>query len=129
MNVIRAQTNFQQEFDLFRTAICKCDDNAGHHLISVNDDGDISIKMHYRKTQVKNISPDIKYFLNWYDLGNGYVGPAAAQDTYYMLDVFTKLIESWKSNETGYVDMFITTPARKNKLDAMVPKYNYFVCP
>ena len=67
--------------------------------------------------------------MNWYDLGNGYVGPSAAQDTYYMLDVFTKLIESWKSNETGYVDMFITTQARKNKLDAAVPKYNYFVCP
>ena len=51
MNVIRAQSNFQQEFDLFRTAICKCDDNAGYHLISVNDDGDISIKMYYRQTK------------------------------------------------------------------------------
>ena len=129
MNVIRAQTNFQKEFDLFRTAICKCDDNAGHHLISVNDDGDISITMNDRKIQVIYLPIQIKYFLDWCGLGNGYVGPAAAQDTYYMLDIFTKLIEYWNLNGTGNVNMFITTQARKNKLDAMVPKYNYFVCP
>jgi hypothetical protein len=88
--------------------LAECDDNAGHHIIWVDYEGNVFIDM-----VPNNLTPAGWAEQNWglykfrfetAQKGNGYVGKEAAKDKEYVKNELESLIEHWKSGETGYID-------------------------
>jgi len=46
----------------------------------------------------------VKFRLETYDAGNGYVGGAAAEDGKWVKDVYETLRDAWLNDRRGYVD-------------------------
>ncbi len=90
--------------------IASKNDNAGHHMIWVSVDGDVSL----------DLIPPARSPVGYADLledrmqfrfetmlaGNGYVGPDAARDYSWINRVFAGLLRNYESGARGYIDAF-----------------------
>lgn len=105
MNVARNPTRAE-----LQALLVECDDTAAHHVAWVGYDGTVHIDpvpedltpvgFAERKKSV------IKFRLETFERGNGYVGPAAAQDDIWLDRLFTALQEFWTKHAEGYQDVF-----------------------
>ncbi len=90
----------------FKQLLSNCNDDAGHHLLWVDNNGDVNI------TQLpKDLSPagfetahaaNIRFRLESFQKGNKYVGPSAAEDDKWVKKLFSKINELWQEGFQGY---------------------------
>lgn len=91
--------------DLF----AQCDDKAGHHILWVNNNGDVKIDL------LVNILPakwakdheDIyKFRLETWIAGNSYTGKSASQNTHWIDRIYKSITQHWAKGTKGYIDVF-----------------------
>lgn len=84
-----SQPNTIQELE---TLFSACDDTAGHHMLCVDFNGNVRIDIipkdltplgHYEKNK-----KTIKFRLETFSRGNGYVGPDSIQNDDFLLKVY-----------------------------------------
>lgn len=97
------------DINALRAAMAACDDDAGHHIEWVDNEGIAHI------TCIKDESPagwgtknkgKVKFRLETCNQGNGYVGPKAASDPKHVQRIYNALVDNWKKGTTGYIDIF-----------------------
>jgi hypothetical protein len=79
-------------------------DNQCSHSLWVDHEGEVHLDPFTRDFSIHN--PAIKFRLETFNQGNGYVGFAASQDPAWVKRLFVALKENWEEGETGYVDVF-----------------------
>lgn len=112
--------------DELRTLLSTCDDRSGHHALWVAGDGEVHITRLPRKWPPPNpeeTHPEMKLRVETFEIGNGYVGPEAAQDDGWVRELFRALTDCWPTTKVkagvGYVDLpeldeADLAPARRN---------------
>lgn len=106
-NVVQGITIKEVE-DLFRAA----DDNAGHHVLWLDVNGDVHLDCLVDEGPVafeSRMAPNMKVRFETYDQGNDYVGPDAAADAKGMQFAKQQLERAW-AHGASYVDYPITIP-------------------
>lgn len=90
--------------------IASVDDAFAHHMLWIHHDGSVQIS-----AVPEDLTPvgfaeinknAIKFRLETFAKGNGYVGVKAAQDQRYIARLYRALDVAWKTNETGYSENF-----------------------
>ena len=85
----------EQLVDLIRSG-----DDSHDNQIRVSNDGTIFLS---RTVGAENIE-GLRFRLETYDAGNGYVGVDAAKDDDYIDKLYDGLVKAWNDNRTGYID-------------------------
>ncbi len=80
--------------------LIKSGDNNYDNQIRVSNDGTIFLS---RTVGAENIE-GLRFRLETYDEGNGYVGLEAAEDDDYIDRLYDELVKAWNDNRTGYID-------------------------
>ena len=105
MNLARNPTRRE-----LQALLAECDDTAAHHIAWVGHDGAVHIDpLPEDLTPVgfaERNKTAIKFRLETYDCGNGYVGPVAAQDDKWVDRLFVALQNLWTKDAEGYQDAF-----------------------
>lgn len=90
--------------------IASKNDKAGHHMIWVSFDGDVSIDMipHDMLSNgfAKSLEDRMQFRLETMQVGNDYVGPHAAKDLAWVDRLYTALLKNYESGAKGYIDRF-----------------------
>jgi hypothetical protein len=77
----------------------KCDDQSAHHVMWVSESGDVfidPIPPNGTPISFDESKPELKIRYETSERGNGYVGPAAAEDLAYMQRLLSLLTEKWQ---------------------------------
>jgi hypothetical protein len=98
--------------DQLRALLSTCDDRSGHHALWVAGDGEVHITRLPRKWPPPNpeeTHPEMKLRVETFEIGNGYVGPEAAEAADWVAELFRALTSRWPATKgkTGveYVDL------------------------
>jgi hypothetical protein len=87
----------------------ECNDNEGHHIIWVNNDGTVKIALLIDTIPAKWAvdQKDIcKFRLETCGAGNGYTGKEATKDPNWINRIFELITFHWDKGTKGYVDIF-----------------------
>ena len=88
-----------------KAIIASCDDQAGHHMPWVDNDGNVHITL-----LPDDASPNIygkmqkdamRFRMETYCQGNNYVGPDAANDDVHVGALFDQMLALWNAGATG----------------------------
>ncbi len=86
------------------------DDSANHHIIWVDNDGEVHIDQLNNQISpasfTESLSGRMRFRLETFSKGKGYVGLDAAQSDPWVDQLYSSLIDLWGRNETGYHDVF-----------------------
>lgn len=86
--------------------LARADDDAAHHLLWVGKSGEVHLD-----PLPENMNPiafseqrntEMKFRLESFDRGNGYVGQHAAEDGPYVARLLGELTDAWVSGVDGY---------------------------
>lgn len=75
-------------------------DDSHHNQIRVDNNGNIFLSSAIGAQNLQGI----KFRLETFDAGNGYVGPAAANDTRYIRKLYDGIVNAWQQGRIGYID-------------------------
>lgn len=93
-----------------KSLIASKNDKAGHHMIWVSFDGDVSIDMIPDDLSpngfAKLLENRMQFRFETLHVDNDYVGPQAAKDQDWVDRVYTALIKNYESGVRGYIDEF-----------------------
>jgi hypothetical protein len=85
----------------------QCDDSAADHLLWVSCEGTVHLDVLARGITAAGFAelnaPELKFYLDPFRRGEGYVGPAAATDTIWINRLFLALERLWAADTTGFV--------------------------
>jgi hypothetical protein len=88
--------------------LSSCDDLEGHHIIWVDNNGNVDIALLPKKLTpagwANSMKDKIKFRYETLVSGNGYVGFEAAKDKKYVKELYKDLMKDWGKNRTGYID-------------------------
>jgi len=73
-------------------------DNASDHITWVDFEGDVQV------TKTSVIRENAKFWYETLELGNGYVGPQAANDQEYLGKELDRLKRDWSNDAKGAID-------------------------
>ncbi|MGO1660098.1 MAG: hypothetical protein ACTHYN_16005 [Marinobacter sp.] len=93
MNLNTSPTKSQLE-----ALISACDDSAGHHVVWVDKNGDVSIDVvpqGLTPIGFEQSKPSMLMRYETFSCGNDYVGPSAAKDTAHIAEIFESLVKEW----------------------------------
>jgi hypothetical protein len=87
-----------------------CDDNAADHVLWVGHDGQVHLDALSRGVTANSFAalnePDIKFRLDTFQRGEGYVGSAASKDQIWVNRLFVALDRLWTNDTNGLVKTF-----------------------
>jgi len=90
--------------------LSQCNDAATHHLLWVSQNGEVYIEPLPGGVSAAvfahNHAAKMKFRLELFQRGSGYVGPAAAQDTIWVDRLYQALTRFWTSGAKGILDSF-----------------------
>jgi hypothetical protein len=90
--------------------IATADDEAAHHMLWLDFQGGVHLTALPNDLTpagfAKTNSNVVKFRLETFNRGNGYVGLEAVKDKRWMERLFIALDQAWKMDETGYCDEF-----------------------
>ena len=81
-----------------RELIRGCNDSIGHHILWVTKTGDVLISRLPKELTpagFQQVQPDMQLRYETFEMGNEYVGPEAADDDSWVLELFDSLTEKW----------------------------------
>jgi hypothetical protein len=85
--------------DELKTLVARCDDDAGHHVLWVESNGEVHIDvLPDDLTPVgfeQNTGPKMKLRYETFQQGNGYVGAEAVSDAKHVAELFNDLKTGW----------------------------------
>lgn len=84
----------EQLADLLRA----CDDRAGHHVLWVDRGGEAHVtpvSADCSPAEFRQDHPDAQLQFDVFEPGHNYVGPGAADDHFWVEDVFIALLDEW----------------------------------
>jgi len=83
-----------------------CDDEATHHVVWVSNSGRVSITPLVPGMASIDVRrrPDFRFQYETLIAGNGYTGPAAAQDDEWVDRLLKALVRDWREGLRGYSD-------------------------
>ena len=92
------------ELEALRRLISQCDDRAGHHIVWIDQAGQMRVSRlppgetpnMWSRTHQRQVAARLETF----ERGNGYVGPKAARDETYLKELLIKAREAWE--EAGF---------------------------
>ena len=90
-----------------RTLLDACDDNAGHHVIWVDHEGEVHSTLLVDLTPAgfeMRLGSHMKFRYESLQQGNGYVGPEAAKDDFWVSILFDHLTSDWAQDRNGLID-------------------------
>lgn len=102
MNLTKAPTRQQ-----LRALMFAVDDGSDHHVVWVGHDGEVHIEAMQGRTPAsweEQNEARIRFRLESYQRGNGYLGPDAAKDDQWVGRVFEQLTKAWADGRTEMVD-------------------------
>lgn len=75
-----------------------CNDTAAHHILWVAKDGEVRVTPLPKGMYGADFGerPDLRLRHETFVVGNGYVGPAAADDTSYVKELLADLVRGWR---------------------------------
>jgi hypothetical protein len=81
-----------------------CSDTAAHHILWVAKDGEVRVTPLPNGMYPADFGnrPDLRLRHETFVAGNGYVGPAAADDTSYVAELLADLVSGWRDG-TDYI--------------------------
>jgi len=92
------------------SVLSQCDDNAADHVLWVGHDGQVHLDALPRGVTANSFAalnePDIKFRLDTFQRGDGYVGPAASKDQIWINRLFVALDRLWANDTKGLVKTF-----------------------
>lgn len=86
--------------DQLRELIRRCDDYAGDHVLWVTKTGDVELSRIPRGqtgAEFQEAHPDMQVRIGPFLAGNEYVGPDAAKDDEWIMELFDILTREWAS--------------------------------
>lgn len=87
--------------------VAECNDNAADHVLWVSDEGTVHLDVLARGVTAAGFAelnaPELKFYLDPFRRGDGYVGPAASRDTIWINRLFLALDRRWRDDATGLV--------------------------
>jgi len=90
--------------------LSQCDDNAADHMLWVSHDGQVHLDPLGRGVSANRFAElnasEIKFRLDAFQRGDGYVGPAASKDPIWINRLFVALDRLWANEITGLVKSF-----------------------
>lgn len=105
--------NHNPTIEELRELVRRCDDSAGHHVLWVRKSGDVEISVipdDLTPIGFQQARPDMQLRMETFQVGNEYVGPAAADDEGWISELFDSLLGEWATakgaREVAYVDTF-----------------------
>ncbi len=95
--------------DQLRELLARQDDNAGHHVLWVAPNGDVTVTILPRGLPAVDFHPvsgDVRLRYETFLAGNGYVGPEAAADDEWVSELFDRLVTEWRRvKETSELEL------------------------
>jgi len=91
--------------DQLRDLLRPGDDRAGHHVLWVATDGDVRITPTAPGTtpdRFRQDHPDARVQFDAFEPGHGYVGPAGAEDRFWVEDLLVALLDEWAKAKTAH---------------------------
>jgi len=90
--------------------LSQCDDNAADHVLWVSHDGQVHLDPLERGRSANSFAElnasEIKFRLDAFQRGDGYVGPAASKDAIWINRLFVAIDRLWANETTGLVKSF-----------------------
>jgi hypothetical protein len=90
--------------------LSQCDDNVGDHLLWVSQDGRVYLEPLARGMSAAQFeelnAPELKFRLDVFRRGEGYVGLGAAKDQIWVNRLFLAIDRLWAADTTGFVKSF-----------------------
>jgi hypothetical protein len=90
--------------------LSQCNDNVGDHLLWVSEDGHVHLEPLARGMSAANFeelnASELKFRLDVFRRGEGYVGPDAAKDQIWVNRLFLAIERLWAADTTGSVKSF-----------------------
>lgn len=84
------------------TQLIASKDDSEHHQIRVTENGIL-----FLSDDVGNINlDDIRFVLETWDAGNGYVGWSAALDEVWVERIYQAIKQAWEKGDRGYIDWY-----------------------
>ncbi|WP_445369244.1 hypothetical protein ACH5Y9_08280 [Methylomonas sp. BW4-1] len=105
--------NNNPTIDELKDIFAACDDDAGHHLLWVQKNGDVMLSVvpeHLTPVGFEEATTQMQMRYETFVQGNKYVGTSAAADQSFMQSIFDSLLKEWPSakgrSTVDYIDMF-----------------------
>jgi hypothetical protein len=96
--------------NVLASLLSQCDDNAADHVLWVSHDGQVHLDPLERGVSANSFAernaPEIKFRLDAFQRGDGYVGAAASKDAIWINRLFVALDRLWANDTTGLVKSF-----------------------
>jgi hypothetical protein len=87
-----------------------CDDDASDHLLWVSQKGQVNLQPLVDAATAASFARasegEVKFHLETFHRGDGYVGPAAAKDAIWINRLFSAIERSWTDKITGCIKSF-----------------------
>ena len=103
--------NNNPNLDQLKALFLESDDDAGSHILWVNQDGDVLLSLipeEFSPNGFQDSQPSLRLRYETFVQGNGYVGPGASEDIIVMTHIFDSLTKEWDSlkpaGRSRYVD-------------------------
>ena len=91
----------------FRSLLSVLDDDASSHMAWVGHDGTVHIDpVEDPLSHARRNEDQMRFRLESFVRGNGYVGPKAAKDNAWVDRLFNGLVNLWEDRAVGYQDLY-----------------------
>lgn len=90
--------NKNPKFDELKALIEQCDDSAGHHILWVDNLGEVYISLlpeGLTPVGFEESCDEMRMRYETFTMGADYVGPNAAQDVRHVTSLFDMLMKNW----------------------------------
>lgn len=90
--------------DQFKALLSAADDEAGHHVLWVENSGEVHVSLIPPGTMLPEFSktyPTVRLRFETFCQGNGYVGPEAAEDDGHVARYFGWLLDEWRDAQNA----------------------------
>jgi len=85
------------------------DDEAGHHMLWVSQNGDVYLDMIppdlTPNGYAKSLKDQIRFRFETFQQSNDYVGKTAVADAEWMARLYEALVSNWQNGVRGYIDV------------------------